>query len=266
MSITATRGEQVLRPRPVALFALLAVLLAGCRLGVRAEVDVERDGTGTAGVVLHLDAALLDELDELGVDPTAELSAAAANVPSWQLTRRGADDGSLTVSLVREISTPDGFADAFAELVEGLADTDPALLVDVEVDVDDAGAATVSGTALLRAPAGPGLLLDDPAARTAFAEEVEGAVDASLVVGLPGPIERHDADELDGSTLTWQLPVGEQRTVSAAAAPPPWWAGTGWLIPAAVLLLVLSLAALVWVVVRRRVRGRDPAGADPDAA
>jgi hypothetical protein len=257
----------VLRPRPVALLALLAVLLAGCRLGVRAELDVARDGTGTAGVVLHLDAALLAELDELGVDPTAELSAAAAGVPSWQLSRRGADDGSLTVSLVREASTPDGLTAAFAELTEGLAETDPALLIDLELDVDDAGAATVSGTALLRPPAGPGLLLDDPAEQAAFTEEVEGAVDASLVISLPGPIERHDADEVDASTLTWQLPVGEQRTVSAASGPPPWWAGTGWLIPAAVLLLVVSLAALVWVVVRRRARGPEPAETGPaDAA
>jgi hypothetical protein len=217
-------------------------------------------------VVLHLDAALLDELDELGVDPTAELSAAAADVPSWQLSRRGADDGSLTVSLVREVSTPDGFTDAYAELVEGLAETDPALLVDLEVDVDDDGAAAVSGTALLRAPAGPGLLLDDPAEQAAFTEEVEGAVEASLVVSLPGPIERHDADEVDGSTLTWQLPVGERRTVSATSAPPPWWAETGWLISAAVLLLVVSVAALVWVVVRRRAHGREPAGAEPDEA
>jgi hypothetical protein len=245
-------------PRPVALLALLAVLLAGCRLGVRAEVDVARDGTGTAGVVLHLDAALLDELDDLGVDPTAELSAAAANVPSWRLTRRGADDGSLTVSLAREVGTPDALTTAFAELAEGLAETDPALLVDLEVDVDDAGAATVSGTALLRAPAGPGLLLDDPAEQAAFDAAVEGAVDASLVVSLPGPIERHDADEVDGSTLTWQLPVGEQRTVAAASGPPPWWAGTGWLVPLAALLLVVSLAALVWVVLRRRARRPEP--------
>jgi hypothetical protein len=256
----------VLRPRPVALLALLAVLLAGCRLGVRAEVDVARDGTGTAGVVLHLDAALLDELDELGVDPTAELSAAAADVPSWRLTRGSADDGSLTVSLVRTVSTPEALTEAFAELSEGLAETDPALLVDLEVDVDDGGAATVAGSALLRPPAGPGILLDDPAEQAAFADEVEGAVDASLVISLPGPIERHDADEVDGSTLTWQLPVGEQRTVSAASGPPPWWAGTGWLVPAASLLLAVSLAALAWVVLRRRSRGPEPDDAVPGEA
>jgi hypothetical protein len=256
----------VLRRRPVALLALLAVLLAGCRLGVRAEVDVERDGSGTAGVVLHLDAALLDELDELGVDPTAELSAAAANVPSWELTRRAADDGSLTVSLVREVSTSGGLGTALTELSEGLADTDPALLVDLEVDVDDTGAATVSGTALLRPPAGPGLLLDDPEEQAAFADEVAGAVDASLVVTLPGPIEDHDADEVEGSTLTWQLPVGEQRTVSAASGPPPWWAGTGWLVPAAALLLAVSLALLVWVVLRWRGRRSDPDAAGPGEA
>lgn len=253
----------MLRPRSVALLVVLAVFLAGCRLGVRAEVEVERDGSGTAAVALHLDAALLDELDELGVDPTAELTAAAASVPSWELTRRRAEDGSLTVVLARGVRTPGGLSDAFTELTDGLAGSDPALLIDLEVEVDEGGASTVSGTAMLRPPAGPGLLLDDPAEQAAFTDEVERAVDASLVVTLPGPIERHDADEVDGSTLTWQLPVGQQRDVSAVADPPPWWTGTGWLVPGAALLLVLSLATLASVAVGRRSRRAEPDRAPP---
>jgi hypothetical protein len=243
------------RPRPVALLALLAVLLAGCRLGVGAEVEVERDGSGTAAIVFDLDPELRDELDELGVDPTAELSAAASQVAGWDVTRTVDEDGSLQVTLTRETADPEALTEAFGELTAGLSDDDPALLVDLDLAVDDEGAATLSGSAQLRPPVGPGVVLDDPAAVADFDAEVAEAVDAALTVTLPGPIETDDADEVDGSTLTWRLPVGEERSVTATSAPPPWWSGTGLLVPGAALLIALSLAALAWVVVRRRRAG-----------
>jgi hypothetical protein len=252
------------RPRPVALLALLAVLLAGCRLGIGAEVEVERDGSGTAAVAFDLDPELLDELDELGVDPTAELTAAASQVPEWDLIRTVDEDGSLQVTLTREAVDPDALTEAFEELTAGLTDDDPALLVDLDLAVDDEGAATLSGSAQLRPPVGPGVVLDDEAAATEFDARVAEAVDAVLTVTLPGPIEDDDADEVDGSTLTWRLPVGQERSVMATSAPPPWWSGTWLLVPGAALLIVLSLAALAWVVVRRRRAAATAEGAtDP---
>lgn len=242
------------RSRPVVLLALLAAVLGGCRLGVHAEVEVDRDGGGTAAVVFALDRALLDELDELGVDPTAELTAAAARAPRWQLTRRSAD-GDLTVTLARDATEPDSLADAFAELTGGLAEADPALLADLDLTVDDDGASSLAGTAQLRPPAGPGLVLDDPDELAAFEEQVAETVDASLTVTLPGPIEDDDADRRDGRTLTWDLEPGEERTVTATASAPPWWAEPWVWAVAAGVLGALLVAALVWWWRRRRQRG-----------
>jgi hypothetical protein len=225
-----------------------AALLGGCRLGVAAESTIRADGGGTAAVVLRLDGELLAALDELGVDPTAELEAAATEVEGWAVTRRSDGDG-LVVRLEHEVGSPAGFGDAYRDLVIGLSDADPALLVDLEVDVDEAGAAAVTGTVELRAPATAGIARDGialgPDADRLAALTAEH-VDAQLVIELPGRVTAHDADLQDGRTLVWQVPVGTVREFSATASPPErraWW--------------LVGLGAVALVVLVRLFRARD---------
>jgi hypothetical protein len=243
----------VLRSRTICLLAVLAALLAGCRLDVRAEVEVARDGSGTAALVVTLDPALLDELDELAVDPTAELTAAAARDREWELERRTSDAGGLELTLHRRAADPATLTDALRELAAGLSEDDPALLVDLELTVDEEGAADLAGTLELRPPSGPGVLLDD-AASAELADLVAQTVDATLVVTLPGAVTEADADHADGSTLTWKVAPGEPRPVNARAAAP-----TGWPVETVVAvlagLLVLASAVVVTVVLRRRRAG-----------
>lgn len=242
----------MLRTRTICLIAVVATLLAGCRLGVRAEVDVARDGTGTAAVVVTLDAALLAELDELAVDPTAELSAAVRADDAWELERRTSDAGGLELTLRRTADDPAELTDAFRELSAGLSEDDPALLVDLDLVVDEEGAATLSGTLELRPPAGPGVVVDEEAS-AALAELVAQSVDADLVVSLPGPVTTHDADRVDGSTLTWKVTPGQPRELAAEASAPRGWPLETVVAVVAGLLVLLS-AVVVAVVVRRRRR------------
>jgi hypothetical protein len=232
--------------------AVLAVLATGCRFGVTAEVEVSRDGSGTAALVLELDAALLEELDELDVDPTAELSAVAAGVPAWQLTREVGADDALRLTLRHEAGSPAALTEAFRELTAGLTDTDPALVVDLDLAVDDEGAAELDGTVQLRPPIGPGVVLDE-AAEAELAALTADTVEASLVVSLPGTVTASDADRVDGRTATWEVVPGEPRTLSATAAAPSRWSGE--LLAAAAVagaLLLLSAVTLALVVRRRR--------------
>ncbi|MEX0836580.1 MAG: hypothetical protein WD010_10840, partial [Nitriliruptor sp.] len=135
----------------------------------------------------------------------------------------------------------------------GLTDTDPALAVDLDLEVDDEGAAQLDGTVQLRTPIGPGLLTDE-VTEADLAELAARTVDAALVVTLPGPVTDHDADEIDGSTLTWRVAPGDPRPVTAASAAPEG------LTPEQVAALVggalvlVGLAAVTVVVVRRRSR------------
>lgn len=232
--------------------ALVALLATGCRLGVSAEAHVERDGTGTAALVVTLDEALLDELDALDVDPTAELSAAAAAVPGWRLSREVADDDALVITLRRDAGTPQELTDAFRELTSGLHERDPALAVDLELDVDEDGAASLDGTVQLRTPIGPGVVTDEVGAEE-MAELAAASVDTALVVSLPGPVTASDADTVEGSTLTWQVEPGQPRSVTAASAAPTTWP-VEWIAAAAAAVLLVVSAVVLAVLFRRRGR------------
>lgn len=246
------------------LVCLAALALTGCRLGVGAEALVEADGSGAAVVVVTLDPALLDALDAAGVDPTAELEAAVAATDGWAVERTIADDGTLTVTVRHEVADATTIGDTFRELSAGLDEQDPALLVDIEVGVDEPGAAQVRGTAALRAPSTAGAIRDgEPVGpdEQELAELVTSSVDAELVVTLPGRIVHHDGDSADERSVRWAL-TQDPRSIDAASQPPSWWQQIP--IEAAVVagaaLLVVVLGVVVWLVVRRR--RRTPAATD----
>lgn len=234
--------------RWVAAVAAL-LLVAGCELRVTTEVAVDRDGSGRVGLGFALDDEMLAELDAVGVDPAAELTAAVAATSGWEVARDAAADG-LTVTATTTAADPAAITDALRELTAGLSEDDPAVEVDLALDVDDEGAATVRGTARLRPPAGPGVI-DGDDDRDRMLALTREAVDASLVVTLPGRILDHDADDLDGRTLTWQLPADGTVTLEAsAAAPGPF---TPQRIAALVgaMLVLLAAGGVVWVWRRR---------------
>jgi hypothetical protein len=80
---------------------------------------------------------------------------------------------------------------------------------------------------------------------------VADAVSPRLVVTLPGAIEHHDADRVEGRTLTWEVPFDGEREVVAAAGPPSRLVAVApWL--AAVAGAGLVLAVGVFAVRRRR--------------
>lgn len=233
------------------VLALLALVAAGCRLTVGAEVVVDRDGSGSAALVFALDGELVAELDALDVDPTAELTAAVAATPSWELSRERTPSDGLVLTLRRSADEAQELTDAFRELTAGLSDDDPALVVDLDLDVDAEGAAELSGEALLRPPVGPGEVVDDEAS-AALIEQVRTSTEATLTVELPGPVTASDADGVDGRTLTWKLPVDEPRSVSASASAPTGPSTEVLVAIGAGVLLVLAIGAVTWALRRRR--------------
>lgn len=242
------------RLRRVVAVAGLAVLAVGCRLDVVADTELQRDGSGRAALLFELDPALLAELDRLGVDPTAEL-AATGDVDAWTLRRQPSDAGGLVLRLERDVDDPAGIGDAYRELVEGLAADDPALLVDLEVTRGDDGSSRVGGTVAFRPPATAGATLDGepvgPSAERLAALTAE-AVHPRLVVTLPGALREHDGDSASGRTVTWWVPVGEDRPVTAVAAPPPWYTHP-WVVPIAATVGAVLLLLVAWSW-RRRAR------------
>ena len=244
----------------IALALAVAAALTGCRLELAAEAALALDGTGTADVSATFDQELLDIFDELELDPTAGLEAAAAAGEGWQVDR-AADEGGLTVSLAKQVDTPGQLGAAFAELSSGLSDDDPAFHLDVEVALAEDGTATIAGTGSVRPPTSIGVLFDDePLGPDAdeLEELVETHVAATFSATLPGDIGEHDADSVDGQTATWDLPVGQDRQINAQARQPQWWQDptVQWAAGGAAAALLLVLAWLTWWWRRRRDRRR----------
>lgn len=235
--------------RALALLVPLAALLAGCRLDVVAAVALDADGGGRASLTLEVDEALREELDGLGVDPSAPLTA-AARAEGWQLDREEADDGGLQVRLEHEGDDPLG---ALAALGEGLDERDPALLIDLERRDGADGQVTVSGTARLRPPAAAGAL--DAEGRPVgpgpeeLAEAMREHVSATLQVRPPGRVaDAGGAEVVDGAAVH-RLPVDEQVEVEVTSVPS---ARDAWLIAGAVTLLAIGAVALALLTRRRR--------------
>jgi hypothetical protein len=233
----------------LAVLACAAVLLAGCRLDLLADAVLEADGSGSVAIEATFDDELLAELEELGVDPTVELEATAA-AEGWRTSRTATDAGGLRVTLARDVATPDELGATLRELSDGLRDEDPALLVDIEVAVDDEGAATLEGTGRFRVPATAGATLDgEPVGPSddELASIVDRAVVSVFRVTLPGTITTHDGDQLQGRTVSWEL-TPAPRTIAARSAPPGFLATLDLplvLAGVAVVLLLLG-GVLVW--------------------
>ena len=242
------------------LLLVAAGVLAGCRLDLVAPIELDADGSAIVGLSARFDPRMLAELDDLGVDPTAELGAVAAADEAWELERRREEDGSLTVAVTRTLADDAEVGQTYRQLVAGLSEADPALELDVEVVRDDAGGVELAGTALLRPPSTSGLVVDGEEVgdgAEALAELVADSVAARVEVRVPGVVAEHDGVRLDARTVRFELEPGERRAISVRSEPPSWWArlpldATGWLVAVATSALVLGGGFLWW---GRRRRG-----------
>lgn len=232
----------------LAVLALVSLAVVGCRLELTAGAQLEGNGTGAATLAIRLDDALLTELDELAIDPTIEITAAAGEADGWTLERTVDDEQAITLLLVAEVTDPAALGDAFRDLASGLAEDDPGLFVDIEVAMNADGAAAMDGTVSFRAPSTAGVVVDgDPFGPDAddLRELTAEAVVPRLELTLPGTVVAHDGDDLDGRTVGWDVPIDEVREVSAASESPaiyqePWvWiAITGSLVALGALVLL----------------------------
>lgn len=242
--------------RTLAALAAIAVLATGCKLDLTLDVRLMEDGAAQVALLADVDAALLAELDGLGVDPTAELVAAAAD-SGWEIDRRPRDDGGVTIALTRALAEAAEVGPALRELGAGLDDVDPALLVDLEADVDAADGARVEGTALLRPPSSAGMRLDGLAVgpdAEALAALTEEALDAQLRIEVPGSVLDRRGGRMEGRTAVWELPVGVPVEIGLQSAAPAWWQRT-WVLWASGGAGGLVLIAIVAAVLRRRRSG-----------
>lgn len=239
--------------RPLLVAAmLLATLTSACRVSLGSDIEIEGDGSGTFAFAIAVD----DELDQLladaGVDLTLGLTEADA-VEGWEVEQLDLDDGRQVV-VRTDFEDADDLSTLVDELHSGLGPDDPAVLRDVSLRVDDEGRAELAADAGLLLPTttgaeGDGVAFDGEDLAALIEREGAKVARYDLRVTLPGTPRAHNADARDGRELTWTLPIGEMRAISASSEPP---ADRTWALVGATFLVSAAAAALVVVVSRRR--------------
>lgn len=190
-----------IRPRLVAstlvpvLVAVLASVLAGCRVDTSVEISLREDGRGTVTARVELDAAAVERLEGIGA-PIEEavvlddLAAAGWRVEPWVR----ADDGGATLELHHDFAGEAELRRRLEELA-GPAVGDVTLVrergllrsrdeVSVEVDLRAAGSTVGDDAALRESLAAAGVDVDALAAE--LDAEVRDALTAEVVVDGPG--------------------------------------------------------------------------------
>ena len=230
--------------------ALVALVTSACQVRVGTDITVTEDGSGRMALTIALDEELASSLTADGFDPFTGLE----ELPEGWTVERSDADGGQAATVAADFEDPAELAARVAQLRVGVDEQDPSLLEDVEVTVAEDGSATFRGRAGFRPPSstgleGVGVAFDGEDLQTMLAERGDEVMRVDLRVSMPGPVVDSDADEVDGRTAVWNLPVTELVEVRAASDAPSdrtWWVAGG------AGVLGLALGFVVVGLFRRR--------------
>lgn len=202
--------------------AVLAVLLAGCRLTLAVDVDVTADAAGTLSVSVIADAELEESAAAAGVDPLGRLVTRVEAIDGpWRVTDETGEDGSRTVRLSAPFDDPGGFEVRYAELRAALDAPEARLLGTLSLTRDEqTGVMSVRGELPLEVTAVAAEDLGTDVA--ALTEQLAGVVASSLRVHAPGGLVDEPSSggvvTVDGQVVGRPYP-DDAPTVSWPAVP-----------------------------------------------
>ena len=216
--------------RKILFTAILALLTTACQVQVSIGANINADGSGTIIYEIGLDELAVQVIPESFFDDPISGSPLAL-IPGAELTEESRDGFDYHIVTVEVDDIAAALDDVIAGSDRAIVEEFRLTITDDRVEVAaraDAGAA-FAGSAGMMSP-----------------EQLAEAVTASVVLTLPGEILEHDADSVDGNTLTWTVSVeaGEITEINAASNP----AGSGdggfpyWLIVVIAAVVVLALA------------------------
>lgn len=244
------------RPQHLLLVVLMSMLSA-CQLRVATDIEVAADGSGTLELAFALDEETAADLGAAGFDPMSGVDELASSAPGWQVERHE-EDGESVVTVATTFADTGEFQALANDLHDALDVEDARLFDDLSLAVDEDGRARFSGLAGLRPPSSPGadgegLSFDADDLATLLEEQGDQLVRYDLRVTFAAPVLEHNADEVDGTTVVWHLPVGELENVEATTEAPA--DRTGVLL-AAVVLVAVTAGAVGTVLARRGLARR----------
>jgi hypothetical protein len=253
----------------VALAAAATLLLAGCRVDTELTVDVRADGTGTIALTATADAEVVEQAPGLADDLRFDDAEAAG----WTVDGPTATDaGGLTVTLRHDFGSLEE-ATALLASINGAGG--PLQGVTLARDPADDAATTLAGS--LRVDGGLSSLADPDVltllgGATPYASAIAEAglspaeaLSMTVAVALPGEVQPGTAGTVDGSTVTFTVPLDgssiDLATVATGATSTGgvWGAVSTALLALAAVWLVITSAFVAWVWwARRRRASRRP--------
>jgi hypothetical protein len=239
--------------RRLALLLLLALVTTACQIRVDTSVTVRADESGTFAMEIGLDEEFrqLAEQEGGGFD----LSEGTENLPTgWQVETfvDGEFEGSRISTEFSSFAELDAKLTALSQSSE--SEGSPEELID-NLEFSRDGEDISFRAQLTQLEEG---LVGDSGGELGFegmdpTQLLQSLFQIRFLVTLPGTINDHNADTIDGNTLIWNIPLdGSDRTLFATSTP-----GGGSLFSPMVLaaLAVLVLGAGGYLFYRRQSGG-----------
>lgn len=206
------------------LLVILVLVCTGCELQLAVDATFDGDGGGRLDVAVAADGELLDAARSAGADPLDDLAVTGEALGrGWDVADTTDADGTRTVTLSARFGGSEEFNRLAGELAASLSAPEVALLQPLSVRVAE-DRLVVDGTAGLRpTEAVADLGLTPEQAVTLLREEA--AFTYVVGVELPGEVLETNAEQRDGSVLSWTVAPGEEvdiRAVGTRPDPPVW--------------------------------------------
>ncbi len=223
--------------RRLTAFALLLSLVAvACKIETNVVATLEADGSGT----VMFEGGFDDEAQDLFLQDTDPFDEAPPGATTSQETR-----GDLQYF---QFALPFSSAEELAQL---LLESDQA-----PFETFSASFSPESVTVSATTGSEGGGFFDSGDLEGIDADTLEESISANIVITMPGRIVSSNADETDGSTLTWKVPLFGGALDLQAESNPSEAAeggdGGGALVPIIIVIVLLAAAVGVFLVSRNR--------------
>lgn len=222
--------------RRFVLVAVVLLLLSACRVKMDVRTTIEDDGSGEIVATLLMsqtarealqpkerksdDPIELHEIRQRGEDiferGPMPLDALEDDVPDGWEGERITEEGRDGIRLRSEFDNLEEIS-ARVDSLSGFGDD---LLAEFGRTTENVAFPVLTqGFSITRE--GPEFHVDGEPDAEAYAGATGGAnnllAELTIAVDLPGGVVEHDADEEEGSTLTWTIAPGESRSISATS-------------------------------------------------
>jgi hypothetical protein len=223
--------------RLLILVAALALATTACKVEVNAELTVNADKTGAFAIEFGMDDEVITTLSEMSegeFDPGALLEDFdVEDTPGATVTteRRGDMNFTIISAPVDDLTGSDVLAAGTP--LEGISETGSITFTEEKVTIR----ASAPASSLMGDMEGGDMEGISPAMLAPF-------IEINLRVTMPGTILDHNADSVDGSTLTWRVDITDPSIDIFAESDPRAGGSSGipiwvWIVGGVVLLALL---------------------------